>query len=412
MHLLVAILRRIIRRGHLRLIDSKGRRYDIGEANLPPVTARLHDRRTQWALTGNPQLALGEAYMDGRLSVEDGDIAALLELLTNNLGRGYGGGHLEWINRMRTGIKRLARRSNNRRRARANVHHHYDLDGRLYDLFLDSDKQYSCAFFEHDGDTLETAQANKCRRIAAKLCLKPGQRVLDIGSGWGGMALHLARSAQVDVTGITLSQEQWKIAQERARRQGLPDRVRFKLEDYRAVEGKFDRIVSVGMFEHVGADNYDAYFRRVSELLTDDGVALIHSIGRSDGPGVTNAWIEKYIFPGGYTPALSEVIPAIERNGLMVTDIEILRLHYARTLAEWRKRFVANWDRAAKLHDERFCRMWEFYLAGSEMGFRHQQLMVFQVQVAKRVDALPIVRDYMLPEPQRAEIPRRQSVMS
>jgi len=413
MQLLVSILKKIVRRGHLRLIDSKGRIHDFGEMHDPAVTVRIHDRRTEWALLRNPQLALGEAYMDGGLTVEEGaDIAALLDLLTSNLDGGFGGGHLEWINYLRMRMRSLIQRSNNRGRARANVRHHYDLDGRLYDLFLDSDKQYSCAFFEHDNDTLESAQANKCRRIAAKLDLKPNQRVLDIGSGWGGMALHLARTAQADVTGITLSQEQWKIAQERARRQGLADRVRFKLEDYRAVEGKFDRIVSVGMFEHVGVDNYDAYFRRVAELLTDDGVALIHSIGRSDGPGITNPWIAKYIFPGGYTPALSEVLPAIERNGLIVTDIEVLRLHYARTLAQWRKRFVANWERAAKLHDERFCRMWEFYLAGAEMGFRHQHLMVFQVQVAKRVDALPIVRDYMLPEPQPMEMPRRQSVMS
>jgi len=410
--LLVAILKRIIRRGHLRIVDSKGRQHELGELDCPPVTIRVRNRATEWAIVSNPQLALGEAYMDGGLTVEDGDIAALLELLTSNLDGNFGGGHLEWINRARLRLRRLLHGSNDRRRSRKNVVHHYDIDSRLYDLFLDSDKQYSCAFFEHDDDTLETAQANKCRRVAAKLHLKPGQRVLDIGSGWGGLGLHLARTAQADVTGITLSREQWKIAQERVRRQGLGERVRFRLEDYRTVQGKFDRVVSVGMFEHVGVDNYATYFGRVSELLADDGVALIHSIGRSDGPGVTNPWIAKYIFPGGYTPALSEVLPVIERQGLIVTDIEILRLHYARTLAEWRRRFVANWDRAARLHDERFCRMWEFYLAGAEMGFRHQNLMVFQVQVTKRVDALPIVRDYMMPEPKTADQMKRPRVMS
>jgi cyclopropane-fatty-acyl-phospholipid synthase len=287
---------------------------------------------------------------------------------------------------------------NSHRRSRRNVAHHYDLSGQLYDLFLDADKQYSCAFYELPGDSLETAQLNKKRRIAAKLDLKPGQRVLDVGSGWGGLSLHLAQTADIDVTGVTLSEEQLKIANARARDSGLSERVRFNLQDYRDVSGPFDRVVSVGMFEHVGVGHFDQFFRKLSSLLTDEGVALIHSIGRSDGPGATNPWIAKYIFPGSYTPALSEVLPAVERAGLYVTDIEILRLHYASTLADWRRRFVANWDRAKELYDERFCRMWEFYLAGCEMGFRHQGLMVFQLQVAKRVDALPLTRDYMQPE--------------
>jgi cyclopropane-fatty-acyl-phospholipid synthase len=287
-------------------------------------------------------------------------------------------------------------------RAKSNVAHHYDLSAGLYDLFLDPDKQYSCAYFDDENTTLEAAQANKCRRIAAKLALAPNQRVLDVGSGWGGLGLHIAHSERVDVTGVTLSEEQLKIAQDRARRQGLSDRVRFKLEDYRKVRGPFERIVSVGMFEHVGVAHCQVYFDRITELLTDDGVALVHAIGRSDGPGVTNPWIVKYIFPGGYTPALSEVLPAIEHAGLMVTDIEIMRLHYAKTLAEWRRRFIANWDRAAQLYDERFCRMWEFYLAGAEMGFRNQGLMVFQIQMAKRVDTLPLARDYMMPKPVEA----------
>ena len=406
MSLLVTILRKLVREGHLTLIDAVGRVHEIGVVEQPATVIRLHDKATERAMLLNPQLAFGEAYTDGRLTVETGGIAGLLELLMKNLGMSFGGGHWEWLAAARRWTKRVRQR-NDPRRSRHNVAHHYDLSAGLYDLFLDSDKQYSCAFFETPDDSLEIAQQNKCRRIAAKLDLKPGQRVLDIGSGWGGLGLHLAETADVDVTGITLSEEQLKVAQDRAGRQGLSDRVRFRLEDYRKTDGKFDRIVSVGMFEHVGVTQYREYFKDIAKLLTDDGVALIHAIGRSDGPGVTNPWVAKYIFPGGYTPALSEVLPTVEQSGLMVTDIEILRLHYAMTLVEWRKRFVANWERAARLYDERFCRMWEFYLAGAEMGFRHQGLMVFQLQVAKRVDALPLVRDYMMPERELAVVKRQ-----
>jgi cyclopropane-fatty-acyl-phospholipid synthase len=405
MFLLSILLKRLIQEGHLVVIDAEGARHDFGVEGRGPVVIRIHDKKTERAIFLNPQLALGEAYMDGLLTIESGDIASLLDLLTRNLKMGFGGGHLKWINRFRMLLSRLAR-GNTLSRARNNVVHHYDLSGKLYDLFLDSDKQYSCAFFETPNDNLETAQANKCRRITAKLALRPGQRVLDIGSGWGGLGLHMARHAGVDVTGVTLSEEQLHIARDRALRSGMADRVRFRLEDYRKTEGRFERIVSVGMFEHVGRAHYEAFFRRVADLLTEDGVALIHAIGRGDGPGVTNPWIAKYIFPGGYTPALSEVLPHVERAGLTVTDIEILRLHYAQTLVQWRQRFVANWDRARHLYDERFCRMWEFYLAGAEMGFRNQSLMVFQIQLAKRVDALPIVRDYMMPV--TSNIPQRQ----
>jgi cyclopropane-fatty-acyl-phospholipid synthase len=396
MPLLCRLLRALVRQGHLRLIDAKGQVHDFGEPSVQPITVRLHNKAVARALVTDPHLTLGEAYMDGRLTIEDASIADFLDLIARNLGMGFGGGHWEALARLRRWARRLAQ-YNPHRRARRNVAHHYDLSGQLYDLFLDADKQYSCAFYQTPSDSLETAQLNKKRRIAAKLNLKPGQRVLDIGSGWGGLGLHLAQTESVDVTGVTLSEEQLKIANARALDSTQGERVRFKLQDYRDVPGRFDRIVSVGMFEHVGVGHFDQFFRKVSSLLTDDGVALIHSIGRSDGPGASNPWIAKYIFPGGYTPALSEVIPAVERAGLMVTDIEILRLHYAYTLADWRRRFVANWDRAKELYDERFCRMWEFYLAGSEMGFRHQGLMVFQLQLAKRVDALPLTRDYMLP---------------
>jgi cyclopropane-fatty-acyl-phospholipid synthase len=281
-------------------------------------------------------------------------------------------------------------------RALRNVAHHYDLNGRLYSLFLDRDRQYSCAYFPRGDETLEEAQSAKKRHIAAKLCLdRPGLRVLDIGCGWGGMALTLARDFGAQVTGITLSQEQLTEARARAAAEGLEDKVTFELVDYRSVTDTFDRIVSVGMFEHVGIGHYRTFFDTVAKCLKPDGVALIHAIGRSDGPGSTNAWIRKYIFPGGYSPALSEVLPPVERSRLMVTDIEILRLHYAETLRQWRRRFAANRDAISALYDEKFCRMFEFYLAGSEITFRRSGHMVWQLQLTHGHGAVPLTRDYI-----------------
>lgn len=394
--LLVKMLGGIVKSGRLIIVGHDNKTFDIGDMAATPIVMKFHDAWVAFDLLRDPHMALGELYMDGRFSVRNGDIADLLDLLTRNLGTSLGGGYLIWLARLRSFLRRF-NPPNSSSRAKRNVAHHYDLSGGLYDLFLDHDKQYSCAFFDTPQDSLETAQLNKKRRIAAKLALKPGHTVLDIGSGWGGLGMFLASGWAVDVTGITLSNEQLKVANARAAVVGLADHVRFRLEDYRRVSRTFDRVVSVGMFEHVGTANYDKFFRRIGDLLNDDGVALIHSIGRSDGPGATNPWIAKYIFPGGYVPALSEVLPAIERAGLIVTDVEILRLHYARTLAEWRHRFVTNWDRAKRLFGERFCRMWEFYLAGAEMAFRHQGQMVFQIQLTKRVDALPTARDYMFP---------------
>jgi cyclopropane-fatty-acyl-phospholipid synthase len=397
MRLLAPILRRVIRHGHLAVVDVKGVTHHFGETDKPVLTIAMHDTRVATEIALHPQLKFGEAFMDGRFTIEDGArIGDLLDLMQRNLGLGVGGGHIAWLAKAGSIAQRFLTR-NSRTRSRQNVAHHYDLSSKLYDLFLDSDKQYSCAFFETPDDTLEQAQTNKKRRLAAKLALKPGMKVLDIGSGWGGLALHLAQTTGADVTGITLSDEQLKIANERARTSPDEARVRFRLEDYRNVQTKFDRIISVGMFEHVGIAHYQTYFDKIASLLTDDGVAVVHTIGRADGPGGTNPWIEKYIFPGGYVPALSEVLPAIERSGLILSDVEILRLHYAYTIAEWRRRFVANWDRAKRVYDERFCRMWEFFLAGSEMAFRHQGQVVFQLQLSKRIDTLPLTRNYMTP---------------
>jgi cyclopropane-fatty-acyl-phospholipid synthase len=284
---------------------------------------------------------------------------------------------------------------NPRRRSRENVAHHYDLDGRLYSLFLDADRQYSCAYFETPDQSLDDAQLAKKRHLAAKLRLKPNQRVLDIGCGWGGLALYLAELTGVSVTGVTLSQEQFGVANSRAAEKNLAGKAQFRLQDYRDIGEKFDRIVSVGMFEHVGVGHYQTFFDKCAEMLKDDGVMVLHSIGRSEGPSVTNPWISKYIFPGGYIPAVSEVMEAIQRSGLLISDLEILRLHYAETLKAWRERFLAHRDEVERIYDQRFVRMWEFYLASSEMAFREQNMMVMQYQLTKRQGVVPMTRDYI-----------------
>jgi cyclopropane-fatty-acyl-phospholipid synthase len=392
--LLESFFRKVIRWGRLTVVDAHGRRFNVAAQEGPHVTIRLHDKALHRRLALNPDLHIGEAYMDGTLTVEEGSLYDFLDICASNaphatdnpLGHGIGA------------IDRLLRRLhqyNPVARARANAAHHYDLSGELYELFLDTDRQYSCAYFTHRHDDLEQAQADKKRHIAAKLLLRPGQRILDIGSGWGGLGLYLAKAGAGQVVGITLAEEQLKVSRARAEQAGLADRVRFELRDYRDQTGRFDRIVSVGMFEHVGVQHYSAFFRKIHELLVDDGVALVHSIGRMRGPNATNAWIRKYIFPGGYAPALSEVLPVVERLGLWVTDIEILRLHYAETLRSWGRRFQANRARVAALYDERFCRMWEFYLIASELAFRRMGHMVFQMQLARRPDAVPLTRDYI-----------------
>ena len=391
--LLNAMLTRLVKKGTLTLIDAGGGRHDHGNGDQPQAVMRITDPSIYHKLFINPELCAGEAYMDGLLIFEEGSVRDLLQIfhmnsrsLRSSPGRKF----------LKSVLKKMRRFHQNNRigRAKDNVAHHYDVSNDLYRLFLDESLTYSCAYFETPDQSLEEAQKAKLRHIASKLRIEPGMRVLDIGCGWGGMALYLAEHTGAEVVGVTLSTEQHKLAMERARTLGLKDKVDFRLCDYRQVQEKFDRIVSVGMFEHVGIHHYGEFFEKSADLLTDNGLMLLHSIGTKAGPSVTGPWIRKYIFPGGYSPALSEAVAAIEPTGLWVSDVEILRLHYADTLKEWARRFEANRDQAKEMFDERFCRMWEFYLATSEFAFRHGGHMIMQIQLAKTVDAAPIKRDY------------------
>jgi cyclopropane-fatty-acyl-phospholipid synthase len=391
--LLAIFLRRFIRHGSLTVTTAAGNQFKFGDGNGPPIAVRFTTKKAQRAILFNPELRLGEAYMDGTFVVEQGSIADLLALLFRQEQIAVPKWALPW--RLGRYLVRRVQQFNPRSRSRRNVAHHYDLDGRLYTLFLDADQQYSCAYFEAPDQSLDDAQLAKKRHLAAKLRLETGATVLDIGCGWGGLALYLAEIAGAHVTGITLSREQFARAQQRANERGRAQDAIFRLEDYRDVAGHFDRIVSVGMFEHVGVGFYDTYFRRCAQLLDNDGVFLLHTIGRSGSPSVTNPWIAKYIFPGGYIPALSEVLPAIQRARLVVTDVEILQFHYAETLKAWRDRFLAHREEVERLYDARFVRMWEFYLASSEMAFRESDMVVFQIQMAKRKGIVPETRDYV-----------------
>jgi cyclopropane-fatty-acyl-phospholipid synthase len=398
MLLLSTLLKRFVQIGTLNVIDATGRRHVFSGSPGPVVTFRLHDAAVANRLFWNPDLGLGEAYVDGMLTFEDCTLHDFLHLF--NLNRRSLASHpLQAVLQSVSRRLRKLQQFNPIGRAQEHVAHHYDLSRELYELFLDEDLQYSCAYFRSEQDSLETAQRNKKEHIAAKLCLQPGQRILDIGCGWGGLGLFLAQQADVEVVGVTLSTEQHKVAVERAQKLGLSDRVCFELQDYREVDGPFDRIVSVGMFEHVGVGHYEEFFARVNSLLTDDGVMLLHSIGRMSPPGVTGPWLRKYIFPGGYSPALSEVFDITQKQRLWVTDVEILRLHYAWTLQHWQQRFQANRAKAAALYDERFCRMWEFYLTCAEMVFTHGSGMVFQMQLTRERAAVPTTRDYLVPVP-------------
>ncbi|MBQ0818203.1 MAG: cyclopropane-fatty-acyl-phospholipid synthase family protein [Hyphomicrobiaceae bacterium] len=388
------MLKSFVQVGTLKVVDAKGQAHVFAGAPGPQVTMVLSDPSLYRKLFFNPELHAGEAYMDGRLRFEDSTLRDFLTLFSVNR-LSLGSYPLQKVlRRVSRGLKRF-QQLNPIGQAQKNIAHHYDLGNDFYRLFLDEGMQYSCAYFLDDKESLEQAQQNKLRLLAAKLDMKPGLRVLDIGSGWGDLALYLGSMADVDVTGVTLSKEQHALANEKARAMGLSDRVRFELLDYRKVEDRFDRIVSVGMFEHVGVHHYDEFFAKVNALLEDDGLMVLHSIGHMSPPGTASPWLRKYIFPGAYSPALSEVFTSVEQASLWVTDVEVLRLHYAKTLNHWWRRFEANRDKVAAMYDERFCRMWEFYLVSAEMMFLTGSQMVFHMQLARQRDAAPIVRDYI-----------------
>ncbi|MBA8881255.1 SAM-dependent methyltransferase [Phyllobacterium myrsinacearum] len=386
---------RIVTKGSLTVVTASGTRLAFGDGSGEPVVVRFTDRAAQLLFLMDADMQLGELFMDERIVVDQGTIYDFLCLVLREAQNETHPLPARLIDGLRARFRGFRQR-NLPARSKRNVAHHYDLDGRLYGLFLDADRQYSCAYFEYQDQSLEDAQLAKKRHLAAKLLVQPDSRVLDIGCGWGGLALHLAAEAPSgEVLGITLSEEQLEFANNRPGTKNRFNRVNFALQDYRSLKGTFDRIVSVGMFEHVGAGSYGQFFRKCAELLDENGVMVLHTIGCSAVPGFTTPWLDKYIFPGGYIPSMSEILPEIEKAGLTVTDVEVLRLHYASTLSAWRERFMDRWQDAAALYDERFCRMWEFYLAAAESAFRYEDLVVFQFQIAKRNDVIPLTRTYI-----------------
>ena len=389
------MLKSFVKTGRLTVIDHEGKSHVFGgTVPGPEAVMKITDPKLYQGLFFNPELNMGEAYMDGRVTFPGSDLRSFLTLFSVNRA-GIASYPLQKVLRtVSRGMKRL-QQANPVGQAQKNVAHHYDLGNDFYKLFLDERMFYSCAYFREEGETLESAQINKCRLLASKLDLKPGQKVLDIGCGWGGMAIYLASVAGVDVTGVTLSKEQHGLANERVKAAGLQSRVHIELIDYRHLSGKFDRIVSIGMFEHVGVGHYHEFFSEVNRLLRDDGVMMLHSIGHMSPPGTASPWMRKYIFPGAYSPALSEVFPAVENNSLWVTDLEFLRVHYATTLRHWYDRFEKNRPQIAQMYDEKFCRMFEFYLISAEMMFRTGSQEVFHMQLSKKRDASPITRDYI-----------------
>lgn len=390
------LMKAFVQKGKLTVIDVDGNRHVFSGKPGKDVTIRLHDKKLYRTLVTNSELAAGEGYMDGTITVEEGStIREFLELFSDN--RYSLAKHPVQKLMYALRMKSRKRQQSNKRggQARQNVSHHYDLGNDFYKMFLDKNMLYSCAYFRNEDDTLEVAQRNKLRLLASKLDLKPGQNVLDIGCGWGDLALYLAALKDVNVVGVTLSHEQQRLASQRAQDMGLADKVEFRLQDYRAVEERFDRIVSVGMFEHVGVTHYDEFFKKLNALMDDDGLALIHSIGHMSPPGMASKWLQKYIFPGAYSPALSEVFEVIEQNQLWCTDLEFLRLHYATTLKHWADRFESNREKVVEMYDERFARMWEFYLISCEQMFRTGSQLVFHMQLSRSRTGAPIVRDYV-----------------
>ncbi len=384
----------LVREGQLTLVMPDGKRMSFGPGGGKALTVRFADRRAVFEIARNPRLGLGETYMDGRLTIEDGDILDLMELVVGANRWEAKSGARKALNKGKKRWKALFRR-NSATASRRNVSHHYDIGNDLYRLFLDEDLQYSCAYFTDPKNSLDQAQSDKKAHIAAKLCLKPGQRVLDIGCGWGGTALYLHQVADVDVLGITLSEEQLKVARQRADEAGVADRVKFELIDYRALDGRFDRIVSIGMFEHVGAAHYHEFFAKCRDLLADDGVMLLHTIGKLGQAAAPDPFTDKWIFPGYHLPSLSQMCASSEKEWLIASDVETLRLHYAYTLRHWLLRTRAARAKIVAMYDERFFRMWEFYLAGGVVAFESGAMCNYQVQYIRDRRALPIIRDYM-----------------
>ena len=393
--LLARFLNKIFKKDGFILIDADGKKYIIGEPiKKDPITIKLLDKRLHYKLLINPDLYFGEAYTDGTLQIENADITEFLDIALMNIGRNEFNYISYLLNRLR-GSYRYLTNFNFIKKSKMNVSHHYDISDDLYDLFLDPKRQYSCAYFKNENDDLETAQNNKIQNIIKKLNIKKDQKVLDIGCGWGGLAIEIARKTDCEVTGITLSENQLKYATQKAKELNLDNQVKFKLIDYRELNEKFDRIVSVGMFEHVGRKFYKKFFKQVERLLKDDGVSLIHTIGSVMPPRDPHPWITKYIFPGGYTPSLSEVTKPVEKAGLVVSDIEVLKLHYSYTLKNWKLNCLKNKEKIIKMFDEKFFRMWEFYLAGCEMAFKWGDQVVYQFQLTKNYTSTPATRDYI-----------------
>jgi len=392
---LVSFLNNLFKKGGFVLIDANSKKYIIGAPDkTKPLTIKLVNKNLHYKLLINPDLYLGEAYTDGSLTIENGSISDFLELAFKNIGRNKINTSGYLLKKIKGTIRYLTN-FNFAKRSKKNVSHHYDISDDLYELFLDSKKQYSCGYFKNDNDTLETAQNNKINHIIKKLNLKPNQKVLDIGSGWGYLAIEIAKQSKCEVTGITLSENQYRYANAKAKEYNLENQVRFKLADYRNLKEKFDRVVSVGMFEHVGRKFYKTFFKQVANLLNDNGLALIHTIGSVKQPRDPQPWVTKYIFPGGYTPSISEVTGPIEKSGLIISDLEVLRMHYAHTLRNWKERCVKNKSKIIEMFDEKFFRMWEFYLASCEMTFKWGDQVVFQFQLTKDLTTAPNTRDYI-----------------
>ena len=392
---LIEFLNILFKEDGFLLIDANKNKHMIGHPKKDkPLTLKILDKNLHTKLLLLPDLYFGEAYTNGSIVIENGTLTEFLDIALKNIGRGETNSYNAVINKLR-GTYRFFTNFNLKKKSKTNVAHHYDISENLYDLFLDSNRQYSCAYFKDDNDSLEQAQINKMNHIIKKLNLKPDQKVLDIGSGWGTLAIEIAKQSKCEVLGITLSENQYKHSIEKAKAHGLENQVQFILADYRDLSEKFDRIVSVGMFEHVGRKFYNTYFNSVSKLLNDDGVALIHTIGSVNPPRDPHPWITKYIFPGGYTPSLSEVVKPIENSGLILSDIEVWRMHYSHTLRHWKERFLSKREKVLEMFDEKFLRMWEFYLAGCEMAFKWGDQVVYQFQLTKNYNSTPVTRDYI-----------------